>query len=222
MKKKKREKKAFTLIELLAVIIILSIISLIVGVVIGNVINNARKEDSIIRSNPTVIENTYKHMITSIYANGSNYRYKNVLSWKIIPTLRSYDIIGIGFLTSVEPAAAPGFKQEYCLTYGGCHMSTLNTPQYFNTGAGASFKLISGDLSSLKETFYFDVKKKNPNSTVTFQMAYGDYAHATSETGLISSTNYEVVQSLGIVLDSSISSSYDSLQEADAAWYGTW
>ena len=40
----KKGKKAFTLIELLAVIIIFSIISLIVGVVIGNVINNAKKE----------------------------------------------------------------------------------------------------------------------------------------------------------------------------------
>ena len=44
IEKKKRGNKAFTLIELLAVIIILSIISLIVGVVIGNVIDNAKKE----------------------------------------------------------------------------------------------------------------------------------------------------------------------------------
>ena len=66
MKKKKREKKAFTLIELLAVIIILSIISLIVGVVIGNVINNARKE-------------TYKESVRGMIRAGENYAAKYAL-----------------------------------------------------------------------------------------------------------------------------------------------
>ena len=139
-----------------------------------------------------------------------------------MPSLRSYDIIGIGFLGTVEPATIPHFRQDYCLSSGGCHVLTLHTPQVFNYGAGTSFKLVEGQLASLEETLYFDVKKKNASNTITIQKAYGDYAHATSTINMINATNYQVIQSSGIALDSSISSYYDTLQVADASWYGTW
>ena len=183
--------------------------------------NNAREEDRIVRSNPTVIETTYKRMTSSISANGSYYRYKNVLNWKLIPSVRSYDIIAIGFLGTVKPKTYPSFVEEYCRPNGYCSTITLDTVQIFNYGAGTSFLVPSGDLSSLKQTFWFDVEK-NTTNTVTIQKAYGDYAHATSTVGMMDATNYTVSQSAGIVLGSSISSSYDSIPVADASWYGSW
>ena len=65
--------------------------------------NNAREEDRIVRGNPAVVETTYKRRTSSISANGSYYRYKNVLNWKLIPSVRSYDIIAIGHLGDVTP-----------------------------------------------------------------------------------------------------------------------
>ena len=183
---------------------------------------NASTENNIILSNPTAVETVYKRMTASITTNGSNYRYKNVLQWKIMPSLRSYDIIGIGFLGNVEPATIPYFRQDYCFSSNNCSVLTLHTPQVFNYGAGTSFKLVEGELASLKETLYFDVKKKNANSTIYSQYAYGDYAHATSTINMINATNYQVIQAAGLALNTSISSYYDTLEVADASWFGTW
>ena len=183
--------------------------------------NTAKEEDRIVRGNPAVVETTYKHMISSISANGSYYRYKNILSWKLIPSVRSYDIIAIGFLGTVKPKTLPSFVENYCRPNGYCSTITMDTVQIFTYGAGTSFALPTGELSSLKQTFWFDVEK-NTTNTVTIQKAYGDYAHATSTVGMIDATNYTVSQSAGIVLGSSISSSYDSIPVADATWYGSW
>ena len=65
--KKNKKKKAFTLIELLAVIIILAIISLIVTVSIGRLIDNARKE-------------TYKESVRGIIRSAELYMGKYVLA----------------------------------------------------------------------------------------------------------------------------------------------
>ena len=184
--------------------------------------NAATNENSLILGNPTTVETTYQTMTSSIYTNGSYYRYKNNMSWRFIPDVRSYDIIGIGFLSTVQPVNGLSFKQDYCYTSGGCGTATLRTPQFFTNGAGASFKLVEGNLSSLSATLYFDVTKANSGSTVSLQMAYADYAHAITTTSLVSSTYYQVIQSAGIVLNSSISSSYNSIDVADASWYGTW
>ena len=65
--KKNKKKKAFTLIELLAVIIILAIISLIVTISIGRLIDNARKE-------------TYKESVRGIIRSAELYMGKYVLA----------------------------------------------------------------------------------------------------------------------------------------------
>ena len=65
--KKNKKKKAFTLIELLAVIMILAIISLIVTVSIGRLIDNARKE-------------TYKESVRGIIRSAELYMGKYVLA----------------------------------------------------------------------------------------------------------------------------------------------
>ena len=47
-------------------------------------------------------ETTYKKLTTSILSNGSRYRYKTVLTWKNFPSVRSYDVIGIGHYSNVK------------------------------------------------------------------------------------------------------------------------
>ncbi len=169
----------------------------------------------------TTIETTYKKMITQIYANGSTYRYKNKLLWKLIPSVRIYDIIGIGFYASVRPSGTPSFSQYYC-NPSGCTTSTSRTTQIFSNGTSATFKLPSGTLSALDQTFYFDVAKTNPNSTIISQLAAGDYAHATTSTTLSNALNHQVIQTSGIVLDSSIVGNYDTISQAIVYWSGTW
>ena len=97
-------------------------------------------------------ETTYKKMTTTIASNGNYYRYKVVLNWKNIPSTRSYDIIAIGFYSNLRVNSSLNFKQEYCYSSGSCSSSTTNYPQTFDAGAGTTFKLPTGDLSSLKQT----------------------------------------------------------------------
>ena len=87
----------------------------------------------------------------------------------------------------------------------------------------AVFPLVtSSSLTSLKQTLYFDVTKTNSNSTILYQYAYGDYSHATSTISTTNALNHEVLQSAGIVLDSSISSYYDSINVASVYYEATW
>ncbi len=186
-----------------------------------NEYNNAGDRPIITRDASGAVETTYKRMTVSIAKNGSYYRYKNILVWKTIPSQRSYDIIGIGFYSNLKLHSSVNFIQEYCYSGGSCTSSTSHNPQTFTAGAGTTFKLASGSLSTLKATIYFDLEKKT-SATLVSQDAYGDYSHATSSISLTNAKKYSVVGSSGIVLDSSITSYYDSMGCAHAHWTGTW
>lgn len=186
-----------------------------------NEYDNAGDKPIITRDASGAVETTYKRMTVSIAKNGSYYRYKNILVWKTIPSQRSYDIIGIGFYSNLKLHSSVNFIQEYCYSGGSCTSSTSHNPQTFTAGAGTTFKLASGSLSTLKATIYFDLEKKT-SATLVSQDAYGDYSHATSSISLTNAKKYSVVGSSGIVLDSSITSYYDSMGCAHAHWTGTW
>lgn len=166
------------------------------------------------------VETTYKKLTSTISQNGSYYRYKAELNWKSIPSTRSYDIIGIGFYPSVKLRTSTTFSQYYCFSDGTCKTDSSNYPQIFSNGAGTSFKIPSGNLTTLKQTFYFDVEKAN-SSTVISQIAAADYSHATKSVTSNNAKNYTVNTS-GINLGSSITSSYDAINTANATWNGNW
>lgn len=163
------------------------------------------------------IETTYKKMTATISEDGSLYQYKNVLEWKTMPTVRSYDIIGIGYDSTVRMTLGLLYNLYYCTSDGSCSTNYIHVPQSFSNGCGASFKLPTGSLNTLKVTMYFDVTK-NTTSTIYGLGAYGDYSHATTNVGSVASTNYSVGVG-GIVLGSSISASYDYMDTADAYVY---
>lgn len=166
------------------------------------------------------VETTYKKLVSTIYQNGSKYRYKAELTWKNFPSTRSYDIIGIGYYPSVTINTGPYFSLYYCKTDGNCYTTTSHYPQTFTAGAGASFKLPTGSLTQLVATLYFDVVKTN-NVPVYGQIAAADYSHAVSTVTSDQSKDYTIGAG-GISLGSSISSKYDSMSAATATWTGTW
>lgn len=166
-------------------------------------------------------ETNYKKMTTSITKNGTTYRYKVILEWKTMPSTRSYDIIGIGFPSSVKPESSISFSQNYCYSNGDCNTETVYTPYIGTYGVGASFSLPVGSLSSLKQTLYVDMEKTNNSSTIIKQYAYGDYAHAIKTISYTNSKKY-TVESGGIILNSTIANYYDSINTANATWTGSW
>lgn len=168
----------------------------------------------------TSIETNYKKMTTTIYQNGSYYRYQTRLEWKTMPKMRSYDIIAIGINPSVSIASSISFNQYYCFNNGECKNNSAYYSKSTVSGGGASFKLPTGDLKVLNSTIYFDVKK-NVNATILKQDAYGDYAHATSSVSNIQSQAY-TINTLGINLNNSISNLYDNIPVAQATWNGNW
>lgn len=165
-------------------------------------------------------ETNYKKITTSIYQNGNYYRYKIDLSWKTMPSTRSYDIIAIGINPSVKIASSLHFNQYYCFTNGQCINNGTFYEKKSSTGAGASFKLPTGNLNSLSSTLYFDVSK-NVDATIIQQDAYGDYSHATKTVSVSQAQNYNI-GATGINLNSSIRNSYDSVSVTRAIWSGSW
>jgi hypothetical protein len=168
-----------------------------------------------------IIETTYKNLTSTITQNGSFYRYKAVLNWKNMPSKRSYDIIGIGFYASVKVVGNfLSFNQYYCFSSGSCTTTYVNYPQIFTGGAGTTFSLPTGNLTTLRETFYFDVEK-NTTATIISQLAAADYAHATSTISLNNAKKYTVSGATGIVLNG-VSSYYDAINPAKEYWSGSW
>lgn len=188
--------------------------------------NNADLEHAIVNSRDlsTSVETTYKLMTTSILYSNGTYRYKNILNWLNFPSVRNYDIIGIGHYGNVTVSGTPYFLMEYVTLSGLYQTGYYHSNQNFTYGSSSTFHLPLENLSSLKITYYYDVQKTNANSTITSQGAFGDYSHSTTTSlGLTDVTNHHTVnQYAGIVLDSSIYYSFDTMNEAEVYWYGTW
>lgn len=170
---------------------------------------------------PGSVETTYKKIVTTIVELNGRYRYKVSVTWKNMPSTRSYDIIGIGMDTTVKAYSNPTFQQNYCDTNNNCSSTNTYTKNTSSVGLGASFKLPSGNLSSLSSYFYYDVEKRNSSDVVTVQNAYGDYAHATKTITQENATNYTVNRG-GIILEDSIVSYYDETMTSVAQWTGNW
>lgn len=167
------------------------------------------------------VETIYKKITSSISQNGSYYKYTGTLTWKTIPSVRSYDIFGIGFYSSVKVRNNNvHFSQNYCLSNGSCYTSSTHYPQIFSGGAGTTFLLPSGNLTSLNATMYFDVEK-NGSGTIVSQLAAADHSHAVQSISLTNAKKYTVSGGAGIILNG-VSSYYDAINPAKEYWTGSW
>ena len=171
--------------------------------------------------NSVTVETNYKKLTVSISKyNNTFYRYKAVLNWKQMPSTRSYDVIGIGHYSNVEVAGNVDFEQYYCYSGGSCFTNTVYYQKIISTGAGAMFALPSGSINTLKQTIILMMQKRDPSSTITSQIASGDYAHATSTISYNNAKNFTVSQ-YGIDVGVNINY-YDNMPYGAATWSGTW
>lgn len=176
--------------------------------------NNAGEGES--TNGDSSIETAYKKMTTSVYSWLDRYRYKNIVHWKVLPSVRSYDIIGIGMYSNLKIGAGPVFGQKTCTSSSDSSCSTNYThiSQTFKNGAGATFKMATGSPYSLDEIFYYDVVK-NTTATIYQLDAIGDYSHATTNVTSSQAQDY-IMRVGGIQLGSSINSYYDAISSTDA------
>ena len=171
----------------------------------------------------TTVETIYRAVTATLeYINGS-YRYRNQVNWITFPSVRSYDVIGIGHYSNVSMDGTPYFKMEYYTLSGAHYNSFFYLNQSFTNGDSATFLLPLPNLSSLTITYYYTVKKNNPANTITSQAIFGDYAHGIDSSLTTSQAeNHEVWQNFGIVFNNSVYNKFDTNDEADVYWSGTW
>ncbi|MDE5888627.1 MAG: hypothetical protein K2H20_01260 [Bacilli bacterium] len=168
------------------------------------------------------VETSYKKITATISKFNSNYfKYTGTLTWKNMPSTRSYDIMGLGYFGNVTLVGEVNFKQSYCTTDGVCNTSNGYYQYKGQTGSGAMFALPSGSLSSLTETIYILVEKTNKSTTVLEQELDADYSHAQKAVSYSAAKGF-YIDTCGIQLNSDIYSSYDSMPEATTRWSGTW
>lgn len=166
----------------------------------------------------------YKIMRTNISQLSSvQYRYKVTLTWRNMPSKRSYDIIAIGFEPSkVMMNSDVLFQQQYTTSGGSSYTSSTYIEKEGSNGASAVFKLPVGTMSAMSSYMYYNVRKVNDNITVTEMDAGGDYAHATSNISETNAQKHSVNHAGGIILQSSVEDYYDDILVATASWLGTW
>lgn len=169
---------------------------------------------------PGYIETNMKKMSTTIILINNVYRYKVTLEWKSNPSVRSYDIIGIGMENNkVYYVGNRTFNQTYCTSSNSCKNSSTGTFKNQEAGIAVAFDLPSGTFSQLSSYLYFDVGKKI--ETVTSMKAYGDYAHAIETTTSTEANSYNINGS-GINLFSGVIDKYDAITTSVAEWTGNW
>lgn len=170
----------------------------------------------------TSITTNYKKLTSTISKNSAyNFKYAASLTWLNMPTVRSYDIIGMGYYASVKAAASANFKQTYCTSSTNC--TTQNSGYYYyegNNGVGAMFKVPSGSLTSLKQELVLYVEKTDPSKTIVSQLNAADYSHAGREVSYNTATDF-FVDGAGIKIGAGFNS-YEDLNTADTKWQGTW
>ena len=165
----------------------------------------------------------YKKLITSLSQTSSDVVTGIVtLEWRKMPKKRSYDIIGIGYLSSsIKRSLSPYFQMDYTTSGNVSYTSmTYNWHETVDNGDTAVAQLPSGSLNSLSSYILVRLKKRIPNSTVNHITVYGDYAHATSNISLTNALKHDMYYT-GISLQNSIVGYYDTTPECQATWYGT-
>ena len=169
-------------------------------------------------------ETDYK-AIQTVIANldDDTMRYKLDTYWYIMPSNRSYDIMGIGIeATKVQINSGIIFREDWWTTSNTTDYTTGKYTKIGNTGGVILFPLPSGSIETLEQYMYFTVDKKPGVSTVYSLTATGDYAHATVTVSNNAYNYMSVNVAGGIEIDSPYANSFDEMDEAVAGFTGTW
>jgi|GEM_PF-1021905 len=106
-------------------------------------------EDDIISTKSLVTgirETTYKKLTTTIIKNGSYYRVRNDLTWKKMPSTRSYDVFGIRVADSnVSPKASSQYAkmtwkvEHQCGNYSNQYSTVYSSLDNWNVSSGNGY-----------------------------------------------------------------------------------
>ena len=167
------------------------------------------------------VETTYKRLDAYIsQIDDTKFRYKTTTRWKSMPSVRSYDIVGLAFSSPyVKISGLVKFQFNYCISNGTCYAdgSYYNKKEYYN-GGSAVYKFPTNAVS-MTAMMYYDVVK-DTTDTITSQLIHGDYAHATSNVTASIYNNHTMTRG-GLSLGTS-SPYYDEIPCADTGWTGSW
>jgi hypothetical protein len=122
----------------------------------------------------------YKTITTTISANGSKYRYKISVSWNSIPSVKKYDITGIGFLDDVHVYNSIVYFRYYYTINNTDYSSTQYYDEKVTSFGATKVYKIPDNIVGLSSILYFDVVKDTGVGTITSLSICGDYSHATS------------------------------------------
>lgn len=168
------------------------------------------------------VETEYKRMETSVSKiDNTYYRYKVTTRWKQMPSVRSYDIIGLAYEEDAEISISGlvNFQFNYCESTGACYADGTFYDKRKNFNGGSAVYKFPSSAITMTATLYFNVVK-NTTNTVTEQTVHGDYAHALSNVDYAIYSNHTMGTG-GLALGNS-SPYYDNIPCADSYWTGTW
>ena len=152
-----------------------------------------------------------KTVVSVISQNGTRYRYKVSVAWNIIPNVKKYDIIGVGYQDNVHIYNNIVYFAYHYTTTSSAYTST----QYYDRkitdlGASAVYKL-PNSFNGLSATLYYDVEKDAGVGTLTGLTFCGDYAHAISNSVTSTLAAHHTISYGGIGLFADNITLYDAI-----------
>ena len=126
----------------------------------------------------STVETYYNTIIGTIAANGSVYRYKEIMAWNSLPPVKSFDVIGIGFNGYIHIQGLASFYNMYTDSGDNDYYSTdFFDMDYSDTGGSTTYELPSNFVGATV-VYYYDVAKDANAGTITSLAMCADYAHA--------------------------------------------
>lgn len=122
----------------------------------------------------------YYTVVTTISAVNNDYRYKISVSWSNMPSVKKYDIVGIGYGQALTVKnSVVNFVYYYTYSSGSTYTSSQYYDRKVNSAGATTVYKIPENIVGLSLMMYYDVVK-NTNNTYTNLSMCGDYAHAKS------------------------------------------
>lgn len=171
----------------------------------------------------TTVDTTYLSLSTSIGRDGQYFRYVDSLALRTVPSVRSYDVLAIGYSNNVKPVDGTMSCNLYYGVSDGSRTMNSKMLKTFSNGSSCMINLPNGsDVSSVNAIFEFRVQKVNPNETIASQVAVGDYRHAKETVSIIVANTHDVDEVIGISFPLKYESKYDIIPIADCYWNEAW
>lgn len=162
----------------------------------------------------STVETYYHTIVGTIAANGSLYRYKEVMYWNSLPQVKSYDVIALGFNGYVHIQGLSSFYNMYTDSGDNDYYSTnYFDKEYSDTGGTTTYELPSNFVGATA-VYYFDVAKDTGAGTITTLSMCADYAHSLQTVTGLQAASHDI-SILGIDFAASVIGYFSEIPCAD-------